>query len=106
MKLRCAPPRLATAETRRVIPAPKTALPFYSSPEWKALMRQIIAERGRRCEWPGCGRTGCRIFGDHIVEVKDGGALLDPANVMLLCGSHHSLKTAQARKERAQQTHE
>jgi hypothetical protein len=42
----------------------------------------------------------CRIFGDHIVERKDGGAYLDEDNVQLLCGSCHTAKTAQARAAR------
>ena len=104
MKLRCAPPRVKAAETRRVLPPLKVALPFYSTPEWKALMRQIIAERGRRCQ--DCGREGCRVFGDHIQELSDGGAALDPENVRLKCGSCHTAKTMQARKERAEQIHE
>jgi hypothetical protein len=40
------------------------------------------------------------MFADHVVEVKDGGALYDVANGKCLCGSHHSAKTAQARAAR------
>lgn len=98
-RLRCAPPRLATAEYRRVPPPPKTAASFYLSPEWRELMARLIKERGRRCE--RCVATGCRIYGDHIKELKDGGAPLDPANIMLMCSPCHGLKTAAARKERA-----
>lgn len=89
-------PRLKAAPSR--IRAPdKETLPFYLSPEWRGLMRRLIQERGRRCE--KCGRTGL-IFGDHIVELKDGGALLDPANIQLLCGSHHTLKTNAMKRAR------
>jgi len=28
-----------------------------------------------------------RVFGDHMVELQDGGAPLDKTNVMLRCGS-------------------
>ena len=49
-----------------------------------------IAARGRRCE--ECDRAQCRIYGDHIRELKDGGAPLDPANVLLRCRSCHTLK--------------
>jgi 5-methylcytosine-specific restriction protein A len=91
-------PRLKALDTRRVLPPPKRAEPFYTSPEWRELMARIIAERGRRCQQ--CGRIGCRIFGDHIVELKDGGAPLDPSNVMLRCGSCHTAKTARVRAER------
>jgi 5-methylcytosine-specific restriction endonuclease McrA len=68
------------------------------SAEWRALVRSIIAKRGRRCE--RCGSSK-RIFGDHIEELRDGGAALDPANVELLCGSCHTAKTAAARAARA-----
>jgi 5-methylcytosine-specific restriction protein A len=91
-------PRLKGLDTRRVKPPPKVAELFYLSPEWRALMAAIVKVRGRRCE--KCGRTGCRVFGDHIEELKDGGAPLDPSNVMLRCGSCHTAKTARVRAER------
>jgi 5-methylcytosine-specific restriction protein A len=91
-------PRLKALDTRRVLPPPKRAEPFYTSPEWRELMAAIIKARGRRCE--ECGRTNCRIFGDHMVELKDGGQPLDKTNVMLRCGSCHSAKTARVRAER------
>jgi 5-methylcytosine-specific restriction protein A len=40
------------------------------------------------------------MFADHIVEIKDGGALLDLRNGQCLCGSHHEIKTAQAKRFR------
>src|ERR1700730_1423715 len=94
MPLKMFAPRLTVLDTRRVRPPPKTAAPFYLSPDWRSLVARLIAERGRRCE--ECGRTGCRLFGDHVVELKDGGAELDPGNICLLCGSCHSTKTAKA----------
>src|SRR5216683_2297763 len=84
-KMKSLAPRLKSADTRRVKPPPaKVPDPFYSSPEWRALVAAVIAERGRSCE--RCGAEPSRIFGDHIVEMKDGGAPLDKRNVMLLCG--------------------
>lgn len=80
-------------------PPPKIADNFYLSPEWRGLMDEIIGERGRCCE--ECGRKGVRIFGDHIKEIKDGGARLDKRNVKLLCGRCHARKTARARADRA-----
>lgn len=81
----------------RVKTAPKVALPFYHSREWIALVRRIKEERGNWCQ--RCGRGG-RIIGDHIREIKDGGALLDPENVELLCMAHHAEKTALAAARR------
>jgi len=83
----------------------KQAEPFYLSPEWKALMRHLIKVRGRRCEDTEHDATkpreGVRIFGDHIIEIKDGGAKLDPLNILLRCGGCHGRKTAQARADRS-----
>ena len=88
-----------------VIVREKKADPFYLSPEWKALMRHLIKVRGRRCEDPRHDpikpREGIRVYGDHIVEIADGGARLDPNNVMLRCGPCHGVKTAEARAARA-----
>ena len=42
-----------------------------------------------------------RVFGDHIIELKDGGALLDGRNVMLRCGSCHTRKTFEERAKRS-----
>jgi 5-methylcytosine-specific restriction protein A len=94
-------PRLSTLDTRRVKPAQKVADPFYGTSAWRSLMARLLAERGRRCE--ACGRTGCRIYGDHRRELQDGGAALDPSNVMLLCAACHTRKTDAVRRERARQ---
>lgn len=98
------PPRIATRDTRAVKPPPKTADPFYLSPAWRSLMAAIITQRGRRCQQ--CGRThdnrgrAIRVFGDHVIELRDGGEPLAPANVRLLCGSCHTSKTMAERARR------
>src|SRR5262249_36243733 len=83
-------------------PAPHTVNPFYLSREWRGLMDYLLQQRGRRCE--RCGRAGCRLFGDHIVELQDGGAALDEANVQILCGSCHTSKTTATRAKRMAST--
>jgi 5-methylcytosine-specific restriction enzyme A len=88
--------RIATLGSRVAVPA-KRADAIYSSREWRALVRAIKAERGRWCE--RCG-SAHRVAGDHIVEIKDGGAALDAANVELLCQPCHNRKTAAARARR------
>ena len=96
-------PRVATSDRRTALPAIKTVMPFYQSPEWRGLMDRIIALRGRKCEDPLCktpGRAGMRLFGDHVHELKDGGAPLDEANIMLRCGSCHTRKTLEERAKR------
>jgi 5-methylcytosine-specific restriction endonuclease McrA len=66
-------------------------------------MRQLVASRGKACQ--ECGRSDVRLFGDHVHEIKDGGALLDPTNIRLLCGSCHTKKTAKTRAARMAQRH-
>jgi 5-methylcytosine-specific restriction enzyme A len=104
------PPRLSTLKPRvsmasqRLPPRPKTALPVYSSPEWRALIASIIKRRGRRCEDPRCQSpnraAGERVYGDHVIELQDGGALLDPTNVMLRCAPCHGRKTTEEKNKR------
>lgn len=93
-----------TSDWRTIASEPKRADAFYLTPEWRRLMAEIIRERGRICEDKSCdGRThrpGMRVFGDHIVEITDSGALLDKRNVMLRCGASHTRKTAAARAAR------
>ena len=97
--LRCINSGLTVLDTSIAREPLKRADAFYVSKEWRALMGTILKQRGRACE--RCGRSGCRIFGDHIVELKDSGAKLDPKNVQLLCGSCHTAKTARAKAQRA-----
>jgi len=90
-------PRVITL-ANRLARRPKVAAPAYQSREWKALIAAIIRERGRRCEDPACQSpnhgAGQKVYGDHVVELQDGGALLDPSNVMLRCAPCHGRKTA------------
>lgn len=96
--LTCLKPLVSVLDTSIAKEPPKRADSFYTSPEWRALMASLKRKRPDCCE--RCGRTGTRLFGDHIHELKDGGAPLDESNVQLLCGSCHTTKTAQARAKR------
>lgn len=98
-------------DARAIKPEPKRADPFYLTPEYRAWRETVISRAGRRCEDID-QRTGSRctkaepshrMFADHVIEVKDGGAPYDPANGKCLCGSHHTFKTAQARADRLRQ---
>lgn len=77
---------------------PKIADLLYTSLEWRRFVAGIKRRRGRYCQ--RCGSTK-RVIGDHIVEVKDGGAPFDPGNIELLCQACHNRKTAQQRARRA-----
>jgi len=96
------PPRVKILAPLTASTIQKRRVPLYLTSGWRNLISHLLAQRGRRCE--ACGRTGCRIFGDHIHELKDGGAPLDPGNIRLLCGSCHSAKTARVRAIRTRET--
>lgn len=79
--------------------APKVAEPLYRSPEFATWRRAVLQRAGGQCQHPGCGERR-RLYADHIVEVKDGGARFDPANGQALCAAHHNRKTAIERTKR------
>ena len=103
-RLRFAQPRVSAPDTRRVKPAGEVASgikltdPFYGSAAWQSLRAAVIRERGRLCE---ICRTAGRVYVDHIVERRDGGAPLDKANLQVLCATHHGEKTQRERGRRA-----
>ena len=92
--------KLRPGRAKLNLPA-KRAAPFYLSPEWKALIASIKQKRGAYCQDPqhpvGVPRWKGRMFGDHVIELKDGGAALDERNIMLRCGACHTRKTMQQR---------
>lgn len=101
-RLRSIPSRLSPAPTR--LPPPRKEVdPHYLSAEHKAWSAEVFKRAAGRCQAPGCTKAAPehRMFADHIVEMKDGGSATDPANGQLLCGAHHSAKTAKVRMERA-----
>jgi len=83
---------------------PKQAAPFYLSTEWRSLITMIKKQRGNKCHDPNhppdVPRWKGRIYGDHVVELKDGGPPLDSRNVMLRCHACHARKTMQQRTQR------
>jgi len=69
-------------------------------------MARIKYARGNMCHDPDhdprTPRHGHRIYGDHIQELADGGAPLDPNNILLRCPSCHQRKTNRERAKRYQ----
>ena len=100
MGLQALRPRVPVANLQTAALPPKVADPFYSSRAWIELRDRVRREAGGRCQASGCGRIERRMFVDHIVELKDGGAPLDRRNAQLLCSSHHAAKTADERARR------
>lgn len=90
----------AAVDARVAQAAPKRVDPHYTSAEHTAWRDAVIRRAGGMCQWPGCGRTGVRLFADHVVELRDGGRPYDVTNGQALCGSHHTAKTAAARAAR------
>nr|WP_314074435.1 HNH endonuclease signature motif containing protein [uncultured Roseococcus sp.] len=93
-------PRIATLDTRTAQPAPKQRAAHYGTAEHEAWRAEVIRRAGGMCQGRGCGRSQVRLFADHIVELKDGGAPTDIRNGQALCGACHTRKTAAARAAR------
>ncbi|MBB2960944.1 HNH endonuclease [Methylobacterium sp. R2-1] len=70
----------------------------YRDEEQALLLEHVPHHYTKRCN--DCGRTGTRLYCDHIAELQDGGAGLDESNIRLRSGSCHTRKTADARAGR------
>lgn len=99
-KLRAYQPRVVPTDTRRLKPPPKLPDPELNTAAWRAWRDAVIKRAGGVCQSKGCFRSEKRMFADHIIERRDGGALYDIANGQCLCGSCHTTKTLQARVNR------
>ena len=62
-------------------------------------MRKALAERDRRCVWPGCDRPPHWAQADHEVPWRSGGET-DVDGMRLLCGKHHARLSRGWRLER------
>ena len=104
MTLRQIKPPFPIAKVEIARPIEREGNPLYTSPEWRSLVDKLIKKRGRICQGEkhkgNRDLTGRRVFGDHVKELRDGGAPLDPDNVELLCGSCHTAKTNRVRAAR------
>lgn len=90
-----------TRPAPRLSAAPKTADPFYLSPEWRSLKERRKLEPDYFAALARRKYPQERLILDHDKEIKDGGALLDPANTVWRTMSEHQAKTAKARAKRA-----
>jgi 5-methylcytosine-specific restriction enzyme A len=97
-RLRMARPLVRTVDIGCIKTPARMNDEFYRSPEWRALVWEILAERGRRCERAGCGRTDGRMVVDHIEPLSQGGAALDRSNLQVLCHPCHQGKGAASRQ--------
>ena len=89
---------VATVDRRPVRPREKVAVPEYTTPEHRTWARGVKERAGWKCE--DCGKGGM-LYADHVIEIQDGGARLDPRNGRAVCPSCHGLKSAAERAKRA-----
>lgn len=81
---------------------PKVADAFYSSREWRALVAARKLDRDWFAAVARAKKDGsARVILDHVCEIRDGGASLDPANTQWLTHAEHQAKTARERAKRA-----
>lgn len=80
--------------------SPKETDPFYLSVRWRRFRAWYMGKHPL-CEQ--CEREGRLIpadMVDHVIEIKDGGALTSEENAMSLCWKCHALKTAEEKNHR------
>jgi len=80
--------------------AQKETHPFYLSVQWRRFRDWYLGKHPlcEQCEREG--RLTPAQMVDHVIEIKDGGALTDESNAMSLCWKCHALKTADERSKR------
>jgi 5-methylcytosine-specific restriction endonuclease McrA len=69
---------------------------FYGSAEWRELSLQYRARHPFCVQCDQQSRTTLVDLVDHVIEIEDGGAKLDPANLQSLCFACHAVKTQAA----------
>jgi 5-methylcytosine-specific restriction enzyme A len=85
---------------------PRPAGSVYHTPEYRAWRYLVVQRAAGRCEAIDRGHRCTkampehRMYADHVIELRDGGALLDLNNGQCLCALHHKLKTAAAEARR------
>lgn len=80
--------------------APKETHQFYLSPAWRRFRNWYLSKHPLCEQCEAEGRLTLAAMVDHILEIKDGGALTDEGNAMSLCWKCHGIKTADERSRR------
>jgi 5-methylcytosine-specific restriction enzyme A len=107
-KLRRLGPVVRTIDTRTIRRPQKQKDAIYNTPQFRAWRAQVVARAHGRCEAEDDGQRcdkaqpAHRMYADHVVELKDGGSLLDLNNGQCLCAVHHERKTFLARQLRCE----
>jgi hypothetical protein len=107
-KLRSLAFPIAHIDTHSIALPPKQKDPVYNTPEFAHWRTAVLARAGYQCEAIDHGqrclkaRPEHRLTADHIIELRDGGALFDLNNGQCLCDAHHQRKTMAMRARRLQ----
>ena len=108
-KLRSLAPLVRTVNTSTTPLLPKVKAPEYTTPQFRAWRAVVVGRAGARCEYHDHHGHRCtraqpeyRMYADHIVELRDGGAVHDSTNGQCLCYMNHTIKTNEVRKKRLQ----
>jgi 5-methylcytosine-specific restriction enzyme A len=106
-RLRSLPSLVRAVDTSTTPLPPKVKDEVYTTPAFQRWRAQVVARAGGRCEYQDHHGHRCskaapehRMYADHIIELRDGGSLLDLSNGQCLCSSHHQIKTMAARYRR------
>lgn len=103
MPIRMQRPHVRPANLSIARTTPKKTDELYGSADYERWRAAVVARDGGVCRDPHCkGRhyPGQKVYADHIVEVKDGGAKFDIANGITRCASSHTFKTNRERAKR------
>ena len=73
----------------------------YHDRRWPAVRRAVFARDGRRCRIGLDGCTGWADTIDHVIELEDGGAPFDLANLQPACRHCNSVKALEASRARS-----
>src|SRR6476646_2093013 len=104
--LRTLAPLVRTTNTNTTRLPARQIDPVYSTPEFQRWRALVVARAGGQCEAIDHGyrcsraKPQHRMYADHIIERRDGGAPFDLANGQCLCASHHEIKTVATRAKR------
>jgi len=108
-KLRTLSPLVRSTNTATTPLPPKVKATVYTTPQYRVWRATVVGRAQGRCEYHDhhghrCSRAQPehRMFADHIVEIHDGGSVLDVSNGQCLCYSHHTIKTNEVKKKRYQ----
>ncbi len=103
MPIRMQRPMVRPANLSIARTSPKRTDAHYGSAEHAEWAEKVKKRDGYRCVDPDCKgpHYPCqKVYADHIVEVKDGGAKFDVDNGITRCASSHTSKTNRERARR------